>query len=150
MGVLAIRSPEWSTDSKEIIKESTTEATVPFTSLNSEDAMPGILKGRFQVLDVRTPGEYESYHIPDSILVPIHELENRYAELNQSRETLVVCERGIRSQRACRILSEMGFKTLYNLNGGLSCYKGPKEGKRFSILKIKSYLWKIFFTIKRS
>lgn len=125
------------------------ETPLPFISLNSEEVISGILMGRFQVVDVRTSREYESHHIPDSMLIPIQELEKRYAELDPSRETLVVCERGVRSQKACFLLRQIGFKRLYNLNGGLSCYKGPKVGKALSILRIKSYLWKTFSTLKR-
>ncbi len=119
------------------------EPPLPLTSLNSEEAISGMLMRRFQIVDVRTPKEYESHHLPDSILMPIQELETRYAELEPSRETLVVCERGVRSQKACCFLSEMGFKRLYNLNGGLSNYKGPKEGKSLK-LKMKIYFRKIF------
>jgi rhodanese-related sulfurtransferase len=101
----------------------------PFTNLDGEDVASGILAGRFQVLDVRTPREYESHHIPGSTLIPLQQLDSRYAELNPSREILVVCEHGIRSQDACLFLSEMGFKRLYHLIGGLSAYRGPQEGK---------------------
>jgi rhodanese-related sulfurtransferase len=145
--VLLIRLLEWIINIKRV-KENTREATVLFTSLNGKEAMTGILLDKFQVLDVRTPGEYETYHISDSILIPAQELENRYTELNPSRDILVVCERGVRSQKACRFLSEMGFKRLYNLDGGLSCYKGPKVGK--NPFKIRNYFWRISLLLKRS
>ncbi len=103
----------------------------PFTVLDGEEAASGILAGGFQILDVRNPHEYESHRIPHSILIPLQQLENRYTELDPSREILVVCERGIRSQDACWFLSEMGFERLYHLIGGLSVYKGPQEGERF-------------------
>lgn len=123
-------------------KQKKKEALVPFTTLNNDDAISGVCTGRFQIVDVRTPKEYDSHHIPDSMPIPIQELEKRYAELDPSREILVVCERGVRSQKACSFLNKMGFKRLYNLNGGLSAYKGLKVGKGFR-LKIKSYFSKL-------
>lgn len=103
----------------------------PFINLDGEEVASGIQAGRFQVLDVRTPREYVSHHIPGSTLIPLQQLDGRYSELDPSCEILVVCERGIRSQDACLSLSEMGFKRLYHLIGGLSDYRGPQEGKRF-------------------
>jgi len=103
----------------------------PFTNLDGEEAVSNILTGRFQVLDVRSPREYESHHIPGSTLIPLQQLDSRHVELNPSCEILVVCERGIRSQDACLFLCEMGFKRLYRLIGGLSSYRGPQKGKRF-------------------
>jgi rhodanese-related sulfurtransferase len=103
----------------------------PFTNLDGEVAVSDILAGRFQVLDVRSPREYESHHVPGSTLIPLQQLDSRHVELNPSCEILVVCERGIRSQDACLFLSEIGFKRLYHLIGGLSSYRGPQKGKRF-------------------
>lgn len=103
----------------------------PFTNLDGEEAVSKILAGRFQVLDVRSPHEYESHYIPGSTLIPLQQLDSRHVELSPSCEILVVCERGIRSQDACLFLCEMGFKRLYRLIGGLSSYRGPQKGKRF-------------------
>ncbi|MGE5446523.1 MAG: rhodanese-like domain-containing protein [Ignavibacteriales bacterium] len=103
----------------------------PFINLDGEEVISGIIAERFQVLDVRTPREYEFRRIPGSTLIPLQQLDSRYAELDPSREILVVCEHGIRSQDACLFLSEMGFKRLYHLVGGLSAYRGPQEGKMF-------------------
>ena len=112
-------------------RDSHEEERDPFTNLDGEEAVSYILEGRFQILDVRTPREYESHRIPNSRLIPLQHLESRYTEIDLSREILVVCEHGIRSQDACLFLSEMGFKRLYHLIGGLSSYRGPQEGKRF-------------------
>jgi len=103
----------------------------PFINLGGEEVISDIIAGRFQVLDVRTPREYKSHHILGSTLIPLQQLDTRYTELDPSREILVVCEHGIRSQDACLFLSEMGFKRLYHLIGGLSAYREPQEGERF-------------------
>ena len=114
----------------EVTKASYEEEPDPFTSMDGEEAVSGVLSGRFKVLDVRSPYEYQSHHIPGSIHIPLQQLENGYKELDPTRETLVACEHGIRSQDACWFLSDMGFRQLYHLTGVLSVYKGPQEGTR--------------------
>lgn len=117
---------------REATKPAYEEEPDPFTCIDGEGAVSNVLSGRFQVVDVRSPNEYQSHHLPGSIHIPLQQLENRYKELDTTRETLVVCERGIRSQDACWFLSDMGFRQLYHLTGGLSVYKGPQEGTRVS------------------
>lgn len=78
------------------------------------------------VVDVRTEPEFAARHIPGSILIPLHELEQRIADLpNHGARIAVVCEHGIRSHSACRFLAEHGVPALLNLAGGLSAWTGP-------------------------
>jgi rhodanese-related sulfurtransferase len=82
------------------------------------------------VLDVRTPGEYASAHIPGAKLLPIDEIESRFHELPANAERIVVhCEAGGRSAAACDFLAGKGFTNLYNMVGGMHAWKGPREGK---------------------
>jgi rhodanese-related sulfurtransferase len=83
------------------------------------------------LLDVRTPTEYDERHIPGSALIPLHELEQRIHELpNGGRPIAVICEQGIRSVSACRLLAEHDVAPLYNLAGGLDDWPGPMEQGR--------------------
>jgi rhodanese-related sulfurtransferase len=78
------------------------------------------------VLDVRTETEYAAGHIPGSILIPLHQLENRIAEVpNSGSPVAVICEHGLRGVSACRFLAEHGIGPLYNLTGGLETWSGP-------------------------
>lgn len=100
----------------------------PFISLEpNKQIVEWIKAGRFQILDVRTPYEYESHRILGSVLIPLKQLPDRWGEIDPSRETLVVCEHGIRSADACYFLGERGFEKIYHLEGGLSAYPGPLE-----------------------
>lgn len=72
------------------------------------------------VLDVRTEPEYRSHRLPDSLLIPVQELEARLAELDKRRSYLVYCEHGVRSRGACALLSHHGFTQLTNLRGGVA------------------------------
>lgn len=80
------------------------------------------------VLDVRTPAEFASGHIPRAHLIPVDELEDRLAELPaHDTRILVTCAAGGRSLQACQVLSEHGFTRLVNLAGGMHAWNGPRE-----------------------
>jgi rhodanese-related sulfurtransferase len=78
------------------------------------------------ILDVRTETEFVSRHIPGSLLIPLHELESRLAEVpNSGTPITVICQKGFRSMSACHLLSEYGYGPMYNLEGGLDRWPGP-------------------------
>jgi rhodanese-related sulfurtransferase len=74
------------------------------------------------VLDVREPEEYELVRLPDTILMPMGELPRRASELDSSREIVVYCRTGRRSAKAIEFLQGLGFRKLYNLQGGINAY----------------------------
>ena len=67
------------------------------------------------VVDVRTPGEWEEGHAAESLLLPLNELPNRFAELPKDRALLMVCRSGGRSEQAAMFLQAMGFERVFNL-----------------------------------
>jgi adenylyltransferase/sulfurtransferase len=71
------------------------------------------------ILDVRNPEEYQICKLPGSKLIPLPELARRLGELDKSREMIVHCKSGMRSQRAINYLREQGFGKLKNLKGGI-------------------------------
>jgi rhodanese-related sulfurtransferase len=80
----------------------------------------------FCVMDVRTESEYAEAHIPGSILMPLHELPARVAEVpNGGTPIAVVAEHGHRSSSACSFLAEHGYHLLFNLDGGIDRWPGP-------------------------
>lgn len=82
--------------------------------------------GSLVLLDVRTESEYQSSHIPGSMLLPLHELELRIKDVpNSGTPIAVICEKGQRSLSACRLLAEHGLTPLYNVVGGLQQWNGP-------------------------
>jgi len=70
-------------------------------------------------LDVRTPEEWNEIHIPNSILIPLNELENRIDELPRGVEIVVVCRSGNRSQQGREILTQAGFAPVSSMAGGI-------------------------------
>ncbi|UCG68369.1 MAG: DUF4215 domain-containing protein, partial [Thermoplasmata archaeon] len=74
------------------------------------------------ILDVRTPLEYESGHIPDAISIPLLNLKQRIDELNKDDVVLVYCKGGSRSEEACKILAQYEFESVYNMLGGIDAW----------------------------
>ena len=81
------------------------------------------------ILDVRRFSEFKSGKIPNSINIPVDDLEFELDELKEFKEKpiLVYCKSGIRSTVACTLLEEEGFSNLYNLRGGILDYTGNIE-----------------------
>jgi rhodanese-related sulfurtransferase len=82
------------------------------------------------ILDVRTPEEYSEGIIPYAINIDIYKGQGFiYAvqELDASKNYYVYCKAGGRSQQACSIMNELGFKNTYNLMGGFMNWEGEKS-----------------------
>jgi len=78
-----------------------------------------------QLLDVRTPAEYQEAHLPHARLVPVDDLRDHLQELDPTQETVVYCRVGLRGYLAARILLQHGFTNVFNLTGGLLSYPSP-------------------------
>ena len=84
------------------------------------DALP--LDGSVTLLDTRTAEEYQSGHIEGTIHIPVDELRERMNELETGKLVYVICQSGLRSYIACRILEQNGF-ACRNLAGGYRLYE---------------------------
>ena len=73
--------------------------------------------GSVTLLDTRTPGEYIRGHAEGFINIPVDELRERLDELDPARPVYVMCQSGLRSYIACRILIQNGFDCR-NFSGG--------------------------------
>lgn len=76
-----------------------------------------------QFIDVRTPGEYKGYHINGFKNMPLHQLGQKATELSKEKEVVVICQSGMRSQKASKQLKKMGFKNITNVKGGVSAWR---------------------------
>ena len=74
------------------------------------------------LLDVRTPGEFARSHIEGFVNIPLDELRDRIDELDSAKPVYVICQSGLRSYVACRILVGNGFDA-YNFAGGFRYYE---------------------------
>jgi rhodanese-related sulfurtransferase len=74
------------------------------------------------LLDVREPWEFQTCRLPESLLVPIRELQARVGELDASAETVVICHHGARSMQVALYLERLGFDKVFNLAGGMDAW----------------------------
>ena len=77
--------------------------------------------GSVTLIDVRTPGEYKRSHAEGFLNVPVDEIRERLDEIDKTKPVYVMCQSGIRSYIACRILSGEGYDG-YNFSGGYRFY----------------------------
>lgn len=73
------------------------------------------------LLDVRSTQEYQEGHITGSKNIPVYDLQrNALRELPNKEGTIIVyCSAGVRSAKAIQILKKLGYKNLYNIEGGI-------------------------------
>ena len=81
--------------------------------------LPG--DGSVTLLDTRTPGEYSRGHIEGFRNIPVDELRTRIGEIEAGKPVYVICQSGLRSYIATRILEGYGFEA-YNFAGGFRFY----------------------------
>lgn len=95
--------------------------------LEDLDALPR--DGSAVLLDVRTEEEYRMGHIPGFVNIPVDELRERLEELDRSKPVYAICQSGLRSYIACRILEGRGF-TCCNFSGGFRFYDAVMNDRR--------------------
>ena len=81
-------------------------------------ATPGTI-----LIDVRTPSEYRSSHVPGAKNIPIDELEGRIGEVPRDLGTVhVICASGGRSSTGTDLLVAQGFAKVANVEGGTKAW----------------------------
>ncbi len=74
-----------------------------------------------QIIDVRTPEEFESGYIEGAQNIDIYlsDFETRINQLNKNKPVFVYCKGGGRSNDAADVMKKSGFQTIYALDGGI-------------------------------
>ena len=86
-----------------------------------EDAPALPRDGSVTLLDTRTVGEFQRGHIEGFQNIPVDELRERIHEIPSGKPVYVICQSGLRSYIATRILEGYGFEA-YNFAGGFRFY----------------------------
>ncbi|MEI5525488.1 rhodanese-like domain-containing protein [Streptomyces brasiliscabiei] len=78
-----------------------------------------------RLLDVRTPGEFRTAHIPGSYNVPLDTLREHRAELRRhlDEDVVLICRSGARAAQAEQALAEAGLPNLRVLDGGVMAWE---------------------------
>jgi rhodanese-related sulfurtransferase len=98
-----------------------------YQDVSIEDAKTMVTNGEVQVIDVRTPEEFSTGHIPDAELIPLQVIDGMLDELDKDKSYLIVCRSGNRSSEASAILAENGFTQIYNMTGGMNQWDGEVQ-----------------------
>jgi len=79
------------------------------------------LSNNIQLVDVRTPNEYKTGHITNALNINYYDQDfsMQIGKLDKSKPIYVYCRSGVRSKYSSEILKKLGFKTIYNLKGGI-------------------------------
>ena len=79
-----------------------------------------------QLVDVRTSGEYDAGHIDDAINIDIMNMETftaKFDKFDKEKPIYIYCKLGGRSNKASKVLEELGFVTIYDFSGGYDEWK---------------------------
>ncbi len=85
------------------------------------------------VIDVRTPNEYASGHIPGAINIPFDQVAQRIAEIETPQGVALYCMVGPRARKGESALLAAGYEKIFHLEGGLAAWQAaglPVEGAR--------------------
>lgn len=101
--------------------------TATHTALDAAQLRELIDSGRApRLLDVRTPAEFETAHIPGAYNVPLDLLKEHRAELrgHLDEDVVLICHSGARATQAERTLAGVGLPNVKVLTGGMVAWRG--------------------------
>lgn len=100
------------------------ECAVEMTSVAPEALEKLLQEEKCSLIDVRTCEEFEEYHLPKSINVPLAELSDRREEIKPEFKNYFICQSGMRSRKAIALIQEYYPEAkLFNVIGGLNNYE---------------------------
>lgn len=78
-----------------------------------------------QLVDVRTPEEFMECHLNSAKNINIYapDFKQKIAQLDKEKPVYLYCRSGKRSAKAAKILQELGFKKVYDLDGGIKLWQ---------------------------
>ncbi|RFU69258.1 rhodanese-like domain-containing protein [Peribacillus saganii] len=75
-----------------------------------------------QFIDVRTAAEFRANHINGFRNIPLHELNRKANEIPKDKEVILICQSGMRSNKASEVLRKLGYHNVTNVKGGMSAW----------------------------
>lgn len=92
------------------------------TNITVQEAKDKTKDKNIQFIDVRTQGEYKANHRAPFKNIPLSNLSSHLDQLDRDKEIVVICQSGMRSAKAAKILKKQGFAKIYNVKGGMSAW----------------------------
>lgn len=90
--------------------------------ISTTDLKKALTDKNKQFIDVRTPGEFRVNNIHGFNNIPLHQLAKNANKLSKEKEVVVICQSGMRSNKASKLLKKQGFKQVTNVKGGMSAW----------------------------
>ncbi|MFD2627667.1 rhodanese-like domain-containing protein [Oceanobacillus kapialis] len=91
-------------------------------NISVREAKDKFKDNRVQFIDVRTPVEYKSNHRTPFKNIPLSNLPAKVDKLDKEKEIVVICQSGMRSAKAAKMLKKQGFQKIYNVKGGMNAW----------------------------
>lgn len=73
------------------------------------------------LIDVREQDEWDVVHAPNATLIPLSAFAQRYSEMPQDKEIILICAGGVRSAQAAQFAEQHGYNVA-NLEGGINAW----------------------------
>lgn len=105
----------------------TTPAVAVKKNINGQELAQLQSAGAWAV-DVRTNNEYITGHLPNSLNVPLDQLQQVASTWNKNQPIIVYCATGARSAEAASYLAAQGFTKVYDLDKGIAAWTGQVAG----------------------
>ncbi|WP_419172664.1 rhodanese-like domain-containing protein [Halobacteriovorax sp.] len=86
-----------------------------------------VSKGNYQLVDVRSIGEFHSNSIPHSLNLPIDQISQGHMKIDKDKDIIIYCASGARSAMARLQLLKLGYKNIVN-GGGIGHVSRIIEG----------------------
>jgi rhodanese-related sulfurtransferase len=108
-----------------------------FTAVSAKQAANLIDKhngdSEFVILDIRTPGEFKSGHLAESVLIDFYSqtFAENLSRLDKEKTYLIYCRSGNRSSKSLEIFKKLKFQKVYHMESGIRAWQS--EG--FSVVK---------------
>ena len=74
-------------------------------------------------LDVRTPAEFKGNHIKGFKNIPLQTLNSQLNQIPKDKEVLVICQSGMRSKQAVKVLKKAGYSNVTEVRGGMNAWR---------------------------
>lgn len=95
------------------------DSSIPSIKANAFETL--LIEKELQILDVRSHEEYETGYLPNTMNIPLSDLEHSIWEIPKNQSIYVICQSGIRSRKAITILQEQfPEQEFINVEGGMN------------------------------
>lgn len=92
-------------------------------SINTEELKLILSDRDKQFIDVRTPGEFAGKKIKQFTNIPLQQIKSQLDTIDRGKEIVLICQSGMRSSQAAKILKNAGFPQVTNVSGGMQTWR---------------------------